>query len=420
VSSTVSLLVALLVLAYLGSALFKRRATRDFGLASGAEYVVLGFLLGPLLGLIGRDLLTTFDGMHRMGGAWLALLAGLGYGVTTRRSVGRATLGVVLTALVGTGVAAASWFIAGYLWKLALYERVLLSLSTALLCCATTHNVSPWFATSHKQHGGVTEALRDLGRASALVPAVVLAFVLAIAPNHGLDMLVPWGRVGVTLGTGVLLGLLGTLLLGSEFRSSESWGLLLGLAVLGAGLGFYVGLSAVACNFCMGLTVSLASRHAHDIRAMISPSEKAVMLPVALLLGASIEPESAPWVLLAALIGGALGARVLSEFLRGFLVFALLKKARAGGPWLGPAMTTTSGFTLAAAVELRHMLPIPLGPALLMLAALGAVLGAVLAPLQLRRVLQRAGELDDSNAPLPLSSDSDLPPLSEGERSSLS
>src|SRR5690606_17516774 len=160
-------LVALLVLAYLGSALFKRRASRDFGLASGAEYVVFGFLLGPLLGLIGKDLLATFSGMHRMGGAWLALVAGLGYGVTTRRSLGRATLGVLLTALVGAGVAAATWFIAGFVWKLAFFERTLLSLSSALLCCATTHNVSPWF-TSGGTHAGVTQALSDLGRASAL------------------------------------------------------------------------------------------------------------------------------------------------------------------------------------------------------------------------------------------------------------
>jgi hypothetical protein len=45
-SETVTLLVALLVLAYVGSALVGKRAKRDFGLASGAEYLVLGFLLG--------------------------------------------------------------------------------------------------------------------------------------------------------------------------------------------------------------------------------------------------------------------------------------------------------------------------------------------------------------------------------------
>jgi hypothetical protein len=417
-SDTVTLLVGLLVLAYLGGALVGKRATRDFGLASGAEYIVLGFLLGPmLLKVIDRGLLEGFAAIARMGAAWLALLAGLGHGVTTRRSFGRASLGMVLTALVGASVAATIWFGSTWLWPLPWVDRATLALGAALLCCATTHNVSPWFAGGGASASSLTLTLRDLARASALIPAVALSLVLALAPGHGLVALPVWGRAGATLGTGVILGTLATLLLGREFRSNESWGLLLGLSLLAAGMAFQLELSAVAVTFCMGLTVSLMSRHAQDIRAMVSHTEKAVMLPVALLAGASIVPAGLPWYVFAGLVGAALGARLLAELVRGFFLWAIFGAARRAGPWLGLAMTTTGGFTLAAGIELHHGLGEPLGSALLLLGAVGAIVGAVLGPLQLRRSLARAGELDEVQAAVDLARPPDslpsLPPVRE-------
>lgn len=412
-SSTVTLLVGLLVLAYLGSALVGKQAKRDFGLASGAEYLVLGFLLGPvLLGLIERTLVEGFAPILRMGAAWLALLVGLGHGVATRRSLGRATIGMVLTALVGAAVAAAVWFLLGWLWPLARLERAMLAGGAALLCCATTHNVSPWFAGGRAEASSLTLLLRDLARASALVPAVALSLVLALVPGHGLATLPAWGRAGATLGTGFVLGTLATLLLGREFRSNESWGLLLGLSLLGAGMAFQLELSAVALTFCMGLTISLTSRHAENIRALVSRTEKAVMLPVALLAGASVIPAGLPWPLALVVVAGALGTRLAAELIRGVLLFAIFSGARKAGPFLGLAMTATGGFTLAAGIELHRVLSEPIGSALLLLMAVGAIVGAVLGPLQLRRALLRAGELSETaaaDAPAPDSLPS-LPP----------
>ena len=56
------LLLGLLVLAYLGSGLVGGRAIRGFGLASGAEYLLLGFVLGPQISsALPRSLLETFE-----------------------------------------------------------------------------------------------------------------------------------------------------------------------------------------------------------------------------------------------------------------------------------------------------------------------------------------------------------------------
>jgi hypothetical protein len=56
------LLMGLLVLSYIGSFLVGGRAIRGFGLPSGSEYLLLGFVIGPnVLGLIERSMLDSFE-----------------------------------------------------------------------------------------------------------------------------------------------------------------------------------------------------------------------------------------------------------------------------------------------------------------------------------------------------------------------
>src|SRR5690606_19176812 len=132
---------------------------------------------------------------------------------------------------------------------------------------------------------------------TVLLPVVGAAVLLAVAPGHGLLNHSIAARVGVTLATGAVLGLLAVALLGREFRSAESWGLLLGLTLLGSGAAERVGLSAVSVAFVLGLTVAVLSPHRADIRAMITPTEPSVLLPIALLAGAAVRFEL-HWLLL--------------------------------------------------------------------------------------------------------------------------
>ena len=100
-------LLGLLVLAYVGSMLVSGRTIRGFGLPSGAEYLVLGVVIGPhALGLLTRSTITSFEPIFVLGASWMALVAGIGYGVVGERRIhaGRALAGVVTAAGVGAGV----------------------------------------------------------------------------------------------------------------------------------------------------------------------------------------------------------------------------------------------------------------------------------------------------------------------------
>ena len=112
--NAVLVLVALLVLSYAGSFLAGARTIRGVGLPSSVEYVVLGFVLGPhVLGIVGRDLVATFEPLTQVALGWLALLMGLDFGRAEgrRAGVGAMVLGAAFGALTGVAVAAAVWFV---------------------------------------------------------------------------------------------------------------------------------------------------------------------------------------------------------------------------------------------------------------------------------------------------------------------
>ena len=297
--SASELLLGLLVLAYFGGILVGDRTIRGFGLPSGAEYLLLGIAVGPrALGIVHSTLIDAFTPVLLVGSSWLALVAGIGYLQVGQRRVhlGRATAGVLMTLFIGAGVALAVYGWVALLFRISEFERRLLAASAACVSCATTRHAVRWVVERHGAKGKTADALADYARASVLVPAVVLAAIFALAPGTGASFLTVPARLAATVIVGVVLGLVATLLLGREFRRDESWGILLGTSLLAMGIAARLGLSALSTTFFLGLMVALVSPHRSDLKTMAAPTEKPVMLPVALLAGASVNPQGAPYL----------------------------------------------------------------------------------------------------------------------------
>lgn len=398
----IALLLGLLALSYMGSILSSDRTIRGFGLPSGAEYLLLGFLLGhEVLGVLDRSTVAKFEPVLVVGAAWLGLVAGVGYGhVGPRRvRVGRALAGIVLAAFVGVGVAAAVFFAFTLASDVTFHERLLLAGAAGIVCSETTRHAVRWVVERHGAKGALSDALADFARASVAAPALALAVLFAAAPDQGLPGLTLELRALATLGIGIVLGLVATLLLGREFRRDESWGILLGTSLLGMGVAARLGLSALTTTFAMGLTMSLVSPHRADLKVMVTPTEKPVVLPVAVLTGASVDVQAAPFVPL--LIGVALGARLLFELARGVLLSIGMRAARRAGALNGLGMIATGPFTMAVAVTIGMRFPGPLGGSIVVLAAGSVVMGELMGPLMLRRVLTRAGNIIPGSSQTP-------------------
>jgi hypothetical protein len=392
--SGIGVLLGLLVLAYVGSILVSGRTIRGFGLPSGAEYVLLGVVLGPhVLGVVERSVVQSFEPVVIVGVSWMAFLIGLAYRHVGRRVAhpGKLLFGVLSGAAVGVAVAFATNFALDRLGVLLGPERRLATLGAGFVSAETTRHMIRWVAERHGAHGPLSDWAADMARGSALLPIAAVAMLSASFPHEG--MMLPFSaRLGITFGVGIVLGLVATVLLGREFRQTESWGILIGTTLLGMGVAVRLGLSPLGTSFALGLTLSIASRHQLDIRALVQPTEKPVMLPVLLIAGLYVDFGILRqfWLLIAA----ALLARVLAELVRGALLNLFVPPARPSGPLIGLGLLAIGPITIGAALALNVRLPSSITAAVLNLAVVGALFGELVGPKMLRRALERAGETD--------------------------
>jgi hypothetical protein len=403
------LLIGLLVLSYLGSMLRGDRAIRGIGLPSGAEYLFLGFILGShVLGVIPQNLVRSFEPLLIVGASWIAFIAGLVYTQIGERRIvlHRALVGIIGTALVGAGVGAAVWFALPLVTPQLMSDRVLLSAGIAIVSCASTRQAVRWVVQRHAASGPLSDALADFARASAIVPVLGLALLLAWFPDPKLAVFSFGLRASLAWGVGILLGLVGLLLASRGIKRDEMWGILVGTSLLAIGVSARLGLSSVAAAFAMGLTLGVASRRRAELAAMLRPTERAVLLPLAVLAGALVDLRGAPAI--AWLVPLALAARFLAELVRGLWLLTASRSARRAGPLVGYNLLSTGDVSLACAVSIAFSFEGAAALSILAVASAGVIVGELLAPLALKRSLGRAGELE-SSAGEPWSRASDAP-----------
>lgn len=396
----IAFLLGLMVLSYLGSILVGGRAIRGFGLASGAEYLVLGFVLGPqVLSVINHSLIDTFQPVVLVGVSWLGLVLGVSYLRVGARAVPwkHVLLGVALSAVVSGCVSAAVLVAAEHFTKLPRLEQIALAAVCGLVCSETTRHSVRWVAERHGATGPLADLAADTARASALFSCLAFAGVCAWLPGAALPNFSVLGRVGISLSLGFVLGATATLLLGREFRRDESWGILLGTSLLGTGAAARLGLSSITATFAMGLTLAIVSRHRLDIKAMVTPTEKPVLLPLIVLAGAFVNVKLPPALLF--LVAGALAVKVIARVLCGSALSLTVPAARGQGLELGVSMLSSGalGLAVALAFSLRH--PGAVSDAVLLLAAVGVLIGEWLGPAALRRALTLAGEIKPEEPP---------------------
>jgi hypothetical protein len=391
VSDGIWLLLGLLLLAYLGSNLVGGRAIRGFGLPSGSEYLVLGFALGPhVLDVVGRSLARTFEPVVLVGTGWLSLVVAVGYVRVADRWIkpSRAAAGIVLGVLSCGAVAAAVYFLSPLFAPFRGFERLAVALGIGACASATTRHSVRWVVERHGARGPLADFAADAARASAIVPPLALTVLFALAPGGALPAVPVLGRIGITLAFGAAIGLVAALLLGRDFRRDESWGVLLGTGLLTAGAADRVGLSLLGAMFAMGLILA-ASRHRLDIKAMLTPTEKPVLLPVVLLAGAYVNLRLPTSVFV--LVGLAVAAKIVVRVLLGVALAA--GPARGTGADFGVSMLASGGFTIAAALAFSTRVPGMASDTVLLFAVVSTILGEWLSPAALRRSLDRAGEL---------------------------
>ncbi|MGZ3423697.1 MAG: cation:proton antiporter [Polyangiales bacterium] len=397
--SPILILMGLLVLSYLGSVFTFLQSgeggkRRGAGLASGSEFLILGVMAGPLVfRAVTRESLATFDPIAYCGIAWLALSSGLEYGyVDTRRvRIPRVLAGISMAVACGALIGAGVWYAIPYVVKLELADRVALSFGLAIVGAETTRNAAQWLTERYGAKGPLTDLLSDLAHSDEIVPIVAVALLFALrTPARATVHLPPIGWAGATIGVGLVLGVATAMLLARDLRVAESWGTILGTALMTIGLAARLDLAAITAMFALGATIAWVSRHRGDIRAMVVTTERSVLLPALVLAGARIDPMSIGrlWIL----VGLAVILRVVGKVFSGFLV-RVHPATKGTNPLLGLGLLSSGGMSVAIGLAIAMRFSGRVGDAVLAMAVVSTVLGEITAAPILRRTLMAKGEI---------------------------
>ena len=394
--SAVLVLMGLLVLAYLGSFLVAGRTATGVGLPSGVEFAALGFVLGPrVLGIVGGDTLAAFEPVVHVAVGWLAFAVGLNFAHAGGKRVraGSVIFATFSAALTGCAAAAAAWSAAAFFDAGATTtERVLLAGGIGAACAETTRHAVRWVLERHGAEGPLADRLNELAHTDDFLPLLAVACLFALAPVAGVGVsLRPWEWPAVTVAFGLVLGAGIALLVRTVIEAEDTWGLLFGVTLIGIGASARLGLSSLTTCFFAGLATSLLSRHGPQLRAMVAPTERPVLLPALLLAGARLDfraNAALPWI-----AGAAIVARVAAKIAVGWALAAVSSPARRGGALVGLSLLSSGALAMSIGLAFALRFPGSVGDTVLAVAILSATIGEFVGPVRLRNALQRAGEL---------------------------
>jgi len=297
---TVLFLIALAALAYVLAHLVVERLQARFLVAGGAEYLVLGFLLGPVMpwgAAIGQH---TLDSLHPVmslviGGVGLLMGLQANFRALLLREDDATQLSITtFIATAGTvGLGCYSLLHAGLLgghpgpeaaagaWVLAASASV--SSAGAMVLVQRRYGAS----------GSLTELLRGTVQSSELLS--IAAFGVVFCVYHAPDPAhLSWTYANwllVTVGLGVGLGILFRWFIGDEYGKPEHVFLaVLGIIVFASGAAHYLDLSPLLVNLILGMTLANISRVAGDVEVAMARMHRPVSIMLLVLAGALWRP----------------------------------------------------------------------------------------------------------------------------------
>lgn len=298
------ILVVIIVFSFVASRALKRYAPSYFAF-SGAEYLALGVVLGPMVtGFVSADTRALLEPVIQL----LLGLVGFTLGLMLREHVSdlRALPSRVLTALVAISVPAAGCY--GFLSMIpdlnfAHKQMLVCSLIIGVVACMSSVTRIDAVARLLRADGWVTRNLRSsavINDALAVLLFGALATVLRAdkggAPFvDGLDAELGLWLLAST-GVGVVCGLLFAVFLSRVRSAPETFLGVVGGVIFASGMATGLGVSPLFVNMIVGVTVVVFSTRARDLLPVIQRLEHPSLVLLLIFAGIVWVPVSHAWL----------------------------------------------------------------------------------------------------------------------------
>jgi Kef-type K+ transport system membrane component KefB len=315
--STLVVLALILVVAgaYLLAHFVVERLQRVFLVVSGVEYIMLGVLLGPQVP-IHIPAFSDLDNLLpivALAVGWVGLLRGME--LSFRRAADHVPSGtarfVLVQALTAGGLttgAAYFAFASGSFFPLGevsgevdgvmiVGQRQLWMAVGVMGCAAAAGSVSPveLLEKRYALEGGIAERIRRMAALSDLLAIGAFGLLSCIFHPVSLQAAVnpsptEWAVVSVLLGA--LLGILFTPFLGEDDSENGRFLAMMGIIVLASGAAYFLDLSPLLVNLCLGIVLVNTAKTGSRIRATLERTKRPMALVLLVFAGALWRPVS--------------------------------------------------------------------------------------------------------------------------------
>lgn len=375
---TASLALTLVVAtAYLATHLLYEWLAKRLLIVSGAEYLVLGILLGPqVTGVIPAEAAEAFGPIMVLGTGWIGLTVGMQYylprlvrvtGLTLRLAVSES----LVTFAAITGV---MWWALPALNLVSPFSALVPALALGATAVASTPAGLDLALRARLRREPVVNQLETSLGVNAFVAVVATGILLAWvhqAPTLVTTKPTPTEWAVITVGVGVLGGTLFHLFLGEERKIDRLIIALGGAVILASGAAAYLDVSPVLATMVIGIVLVNTSRGRNELRTVLASAERPFYYVLLLLAGLSWRPSSSTTVV--AVVVLYLVTRTASKiYTTRIATFWNHATPMLGRDW-GRALIGQGRLTVALALDYARRPDLPIGD-VVFTAALASVL----------------------------------------------
>ncbi|MEC7524161.1 MAG: hypothetical protein VYE22_30045 [Myxococcota bacterium] len=299
-------LIAVVAVAYLLTHFVVERLQKIFLVLAGVEYILLGVLLGPQMPyrIPAFSNLQDLMPIIALAVGWVGLLRGME--LSLRRMRGSVPTGnsrvVVVQALVAGGLTAlpAWWtFTQGWFFSFGGEAGVgnqEVWMAAGLLGCAAVAGSSEPVELLRKRYrleGELGERIRRMAASSDLLAIAVFGLLFCVFHETHENALVqpsPTEWAVITILLGALLGVLFTPFLGEHDTENGRFLAMVGIIVLASGAAYFLDLSPLLVNLCLGAVLVNTARAGTDIRKTLERTRRPMALVLLVFAGALANP----------------------------------------------------------------------------------------------------------------------------------
>ncbi len=299
-------LVGLVAGAYLLARFVVGRLQKAFLVMAGVESILLGLLLGPEMPYYSLPAFSDLSGLLpivALAVGWVGLVRGMELSFSRYRghTPTGATRVVVVQALVAGGLTCGAAYVAftgGYLFPVATHADAQIEAWMAagtMGCAAAAGSFEPikLLEKRYRLEGDVAGRIRRMAAMSDLLAIVVFGLLFAIfhtTEEEALYDLRPVEWAVVSVGVGVMLGILFRPFLGDDDSENGRFLAMVGIIVLASGAAYFLDLSPLLVNLCLGVVLVNTAKAGPQIRDTLDNTRRPMALVLLVFAGALVRP----------------------------------------------------------------------------------------------------------------------------------